>query len=357
MPRVRRADGARRGHDQGSLPRFVPAVQRRSPAPGDSRRGAALGADSRMPRPRRLVASLASLVLLATAGRPRRSPPVRLAAPADCLTNPGCGAGLRDVYGLRRRRRVRPARGRRRGRLRARRRRRRGRGRVLLRPRSRGRTFSRSPTTGTCSARTGSCPSSGARRCARTARVPPARLRRRLRRVRAITTLAAAPAQPAGGRRPPAGGGRRRVRRRATGSAASGGAARPADRRRPPGLPEKRDARAPLRGRPARRRLPRRVRDVGRLPPRGGAALRAGRVQPRDRRTPARCSVPRPAAADRDGSAPPAAARARADRRGAAAPGPGREPQPVRDEPRDGGRARHRAALRPRALLAGRGRD
>ena len=30
-----------------------------------------------------------------------QAPPVRLAAPADCLANPNCGVGLRSVYGLR----------------------------------------------------------------------------------------------------------------------------------------------------------------------------------------------------------------------------------------------------------------
>ena len=41
------------------------------------------------------------LLALATAGpAAAQAPAPRLAAPADCLTNPGCGAGLRAVYGL-----------------------------------------------------------------------------------------------------------------------------------------------------------------------------------------------------------------------------------------------------------------
>jgi glycine betaine/choline ABC-type transport system substrate-binding protein len=48
------------------------------------------------------VASLATLVLLGTAaGAQAEIQPVRLAAPADCRTNPTCAPGLRDVYGLR----------------------------------------------------------------------------------------------------------------------------------------------------------------------------------------------------------------------------------------------------------------
>src|SRR5689334_11502688 len=31
---------------------------------------------------------------------PARAQEVRLAAPSDCLANPGCGVGLKSVYGL-----------------------------------------------------------------------------------------------------------------------------------------------------------------------------------------------------------------------------------------------------------------
>jgi glycine betaine/choline ABC-type transport system substrate-binding protein len=55
---------------------------------------------------RHLAARLAVAVLLAVAlALPAtaiaQAPPVRLAAPSDCLTNPNCGVGLRSVYGLR----------------------------------------------------------------------------------------------------------------------------------------------------------------------------------------------------------------------------------------------------------------
>jgi glycine betaine/choline ABC-type transport system substrate-binding protein len=51
----------------------------------------------------RLPAALSAvLVVLALPGDAvGQAPAVRLAAPADCLTNPSCGVGLRSVYGLR----------------------------------------------------------------------------------------------------------------------------------------------------------------------------------------------------------------------------------------------------------------
>ena len=48
--------------------------------------------------PRAAVAAL--LASLALAGTAAAQDPVRLAAPEDCLTNPGCGPGLSAVYGL-----------------------------------------------------------------------------------------------------------------------------------------------------------------------------------------------------------------------------------------------------------------
>ena len=47
-----------------------------------------------------VLAALA-LPLAAPAGASAQGGPVRLAAPADCLTNPACAPGLRRVYGLR----------------------------------------------------------------------------------------------------------------------------------------------------------------------------------------------------------------------------------------------------------------
>jgi glycine betaine/choline ABC-type transport system substrate-binding protein len=46
----------------------------------------------------RLAAAL--LLTLALAAPAAAQSPVRLAAPEDCLTNPGCGPGLAEVYGL-----------------------------------------------------------------------------------------------------------------------------------------------------------------------------------------------------------------------------------------------------------------
>src|SRR3954469_2606079 len=39
-------------------------------------------------------------VLLWLCAAPAQAQQVRLAAPADCLTNAGCGIGLKSVYGL-----------------------------------------------------------------------------------------------------------------------------------------------------------------------------------------------------------------------------------------------------------------
>ena len=48
-----------------------------------------------------LLLPLLALGLPAAAGAQEPAPQVRLAAPADCLTNPNCGVGLRTHYGLR----------------------------------------------------------------------------------------------------------------------------------------------------------------------------------------------------------------------------------------------------------------
>jgi glycine betaine/choline ABC-type transport system substrate-binding protein len=49
----------------------------------------------------RLVAAAVCVIgVLVLAGTAPAQETVRLAAPADCLTNPGCGPGLADVYGL-----------------------------------------------------------------------------------------------------------------------------------------------------------------------------------------------------------------------------------------------------------------
>jgi glycine betaine/choline ABC-type transport system substrate-binding protein len=49
---------------------------------------------------RLVVGALLTLALAAPSAASAQAPPVRLAAPADCLTNPNCGVGLRSVYGL-----------------------------------------------------------------------------------------------------------------------------------------------------------------------------------------------------------------------------------------------------------------
>src|SRR6187551_3587239 len=46
------------------------------------------------------VLGVALVVLLWLCAPVARAQEVRLAAPSDCLANPGCGVGLKSVYGL-----------------------------------------------------------------------------------------------------------------------------------------------------------------------------------------------------------------------------------------------------------------
>ena len=153
----------------------------------------------------------------------RRRPPPRLAAPADCSTNPNCAPGLKRVYGVER---AQPgqADGRRRGDPGARRRPRRGRGRLLLQPvavapghphAARRQAHDRRRPRRAGRAHRRCCDRYGA------AAAPAAE-----RRLAAARHARAARAQPAGDRRPAARGGRRRVHRRQRARRRPAGAAR-----------------------------------------------------------------------------------------------------------------------------------
>ena len=53
-----------------------------------------------MSEPPRLLAVVAAVLALAAPAAAQAPQPLRLAAPADCTTNPGCAPGLARVYGL-----------------------------------------------------------------------------------------------------------------------------------------------------------------------------------------------------------------------------------------------------------------
>ena len=222
---------------------------------------------------------------------PAQAQQVRLAAPADCLVNPGCGVGLKSVYGLD----VAPAfvpltvadagigaldDGARRSR-----------GRVLVEPAGlapRHRHAARRPPDGLSRPRrAGRAARAAARvRAARRARHPPpaergvGRADRRSRCERSTRRWSTAASR----------GGRRRVRRRER--ARRDGARRrrgPADRHRLHGLRRERDARLPVRRGAARGRLPRAGAQRRRAAAGGGGASCGATGSTSIRPTTARC--------------------------------------------------------------------